>query len=236
MKKKRILATLLTGIIVSLAILSLTGCNLILKPGGGSRVVATYSSQYTDEEHLERITQRTKEYLQYAIDEGSIVNYKVELIYAFYTRKPGLFMVEWEFAGEIEASYNNPYYDSNDSTSLKEISYKSKYAHMIGMISCDEYWFMRGKGGRQGGYSGFIVGRNPYDALGYGDYKKYYGDLQHAVEIDGKLFRIYGGGIEGNPPLEYETSEKALAQYFLTEKDEKNINTRTENIGRKYLK
>ena len=120
MKNKRILATLLAGIIASSTML-LSGCsiidNMFRKYPGETKVIATYSSQYTEEEHLERIKQRTNEYLQREINAGRILDYKVELIYTFYTRKPSLFMVEWEWAEEIEASYNNPYYDSKDSTS-----------------------------------------------------------------------------------------------------------------------
>ena len=212
MKKKRILATLLTGIIVSLAILSLTGCNRF-----NSLKVLDYNEVYTPEENKRRIEERTEKIFASEIASGKIVEYTVEILYEFYSNTPRYFMVEVEYAEEFEAEYwgTCPQTESS-SVDYKMISYQTKWKYCIGYIQGKEYYVGLLL------YQNFVKGRNPYDVFGYGGYKKYYGAGQHAVEVNGQKLRIYAGGYHTNaPPPELVRDSSFTEQFFITKEQEK---------------
>ena len=86
-----------------------------------------------------------------------------------------------------------------------------KYQYIIGYIEDEEYRIGLVE------FSGeFADGRNPYEFLGYANEKKYYGEREYAVEIDGKLLRIFGKRSSTGVPAEFETEEYYTKQYFIS--------------------
>ena len=67
-----------------------------------------FKTKYTEEEHVQRITARTEEIFAEEIESGEILNYEVEIVYAFYDNDPEYFLVELEYAEEWESRYENP--------------------------------------------------------------------------------------------------------------------------------
>lgn len=170
-------------LIVILALLFCVGCNE--KIGGYDH--PTFVTNYTEEEHVERIRQRTAEKFEKEIVNQEIVDIHVEIIYAFYDNDPEYFLVEIEYAREWINAYKNPDYSSSDESSQEYIEYTTKYKHLIGFIENDKY-----KTGLMY-YDSFIDGRSSYSFYGYRSAKKYYGGLCQAVEIDGQIIELSNG-------------------------------------------
>ena len=139
-----------------------------------------FVTQYTQEEHIQRISERTQTRFSKEIESGEIVNYTVEIVYAFYDNDPEYFLVNLEYAEEFEKySYGG------------ELEYKTKYKHFLGFIENDEYYTGLYCYGGENGDAMFIGGRNPYEVTGYGDAKKYYGANRFAVETENGLLKIF---------------------------------------------
>lgn len=224
MKKKKLLATTLAGVIASLALLSLTGCDFILQNSSseirfGGYTHPDFVTQYTVEEHEQRIAERTEERFAWEIAKGVIVDYKVEIIYAFYDDDPEYFMVELEYAEERKDSYTCEDY-TNSTFYGKDIVYTTKYRHIIGYISNDNYMT-----GLYEYLDDFRDGRSSYAKAGYEYAKKYYGGGVHAVEKDGQKITVYESQFSSSwdAPPEFEISEKCLQQRFLTEQEEQRL-------------
>ena len=214
--KKKLLATILAWIIGSLAILLLTGCEYFVKKDGDYEH-PDYVAVYTPEENKQRIEMRTAEKFSNEIASGEIVNYKVEILHAFYDDDPEYFMVELEYANEFKAEYENviPTGSGNDR---EIITCKTKWKYIIGIIKGPYF----GVGLVR--YEDFANGRNPYDYLGYSDNKKYYGGGVHAVDENGKKLVIYCGGTYSSPIeiiSNLKDEEWRLGQYYISEEEEK---------------
>lgn len=225
--KKKLLATILAGIITSSSVLSLTGCDLIQKNNSvsssseirfGGYTHPDFVTQYTVEEHEQRIAERTEKRFAREIANGVIVDYKVEILYAFYDDDPEYFMVELEYRREWEDSYECDDY-TNSTFYGKDIVYTTKYRHIIGYISNDNYMtgLLR--------YDEFEYGRSSYTKAGYEYAKKYYGGGVHAVEKDGQKITVYESEFSSSwdAPPEFEISERCLQQRFLTEQEEQRL-------------
>ena len=105
----------------------LNSCGLI--PGADNKH-PDFQTEYTIEEHIDRIRARTEENFSKEIQVGKIVNIEIEILYAFYDSDPEYFMVELEYAKEFAGEYT--YRD--DYWMETPVSYTTKYKHFIGFI------------------------------------------------------------------------------------------------------
>ncbi len=137
-----------------------------------------FKTEYTVEEHIARIEERTKERFEEEIASGELVSYNVDIVYAFYDNDPEYFLVELEYVNEWEnlIDENSPEYGT----------YTTKYKHLIGYIEEDNYWT-----GLPGYSIEFMNGRSAYKLLGCEKSRKYYGGGVQAVERDGELIMIF---------------------------------------------
>ena len=136
-----------------------------------------FKTEYTIEEHIVRIEERTKERFEEEIASGELVSYNVDIVYAFYDNDPEYFLVELEYANEWEnlIDENSPEYGT----------YTTKYKHLIGYIEGDNYWTGLYS------YDDFMDGRSSYRIFGYSTAKKYYGGHIQAVEENGELITVF---------------------------------------------
>lgn len=207
------------SIIVCFIVLgSFFGC---VQPIGGDYVHPDFSTEYTTEEHVQRIEKLTEEIFQGDIQSGAIVDYSVEIVYAFYDEDPEYFLVEIEYAKEWNGTYhtNYPRYDDDTPT---EIEYTTRYKHLIGFIENDMY-----KTGLHGYFgkdeAAFKDGISCYKFLGYSNNKKYYGASIFAVESNGEILRIYSSMMQG--PVGLLAGEESFEKRIISEKEEKQYMT-----------
>ena len=107
-----------------------------------------FVTEYTVEEHIQRITERTMEKYAGYLDSGIIVDFTVDIMYAFYDNDPEYFIVEFE--------RDKPYPNLQPEEG-------AKYEHIVGYIQDDKYYIIE-----------YIVGRSIYTLLGYSEAKKYF--------------------------------------------------------------
>lgn len=171
---------------------SFVGCS---QPIGGGYVHPNFSTEYTIDEHVQRIKDRTEGIFQDEIQSGAIVDYSVEIVYAFYDEDPEYFLVEIEYANEWDGVYHTNYPRYDDDTPM-DVEYTTRYKHLIGFIENDTY-----KTGLHGYFgkdkAAFKDGKSCYDLLGYAGNKKYYGASMFAVESNGGIVRIYSSISQG---------------------------------------
>lgn len=135
-----------------------------------------YQSAYTEEEHVQKLTEMTTESLIWKTITGDYFRayvglraVEVEIVYAFHDYDPEFFVIDFTFENKaVVAGYDGEPTDK---------------AYFLGYILNDEYYLLH--------YGG---GENPWSVAGYQDYKKYFGSGYYAVKIDGKMtafFRQY---------------------------------------------
>ena len=152
-----------------------------------------FRTEYSEEEHIRRLKERTELIFSEEIESGVLVSYEVELLHAFYDDDPEYFLVELECAEENILGW----YGSN----VHPILYATKYQHVIGFIISDEYYVKR-KNPREA----FMNGRSSYTLCAYPDNKKYCGGAGtiQGVEVEGQIIltgtrdcmRVYEGTYE----------------------------------------
>ena len=187
----------------------------------GDYVHPDFVTEYTIEEHIERIKQRTKERFANEISSGEIVNFTVDIVHAFYDDDPEYFLVELEYKDEWIGKYANEYKWSNIAGLLPEkpeeyVYYSTKYKHFLGKITndwyhsgiwfyqkfntpwteevLDEVWYMQEsyvKARESYKDVEFMDGRSAYSLCGYGDAKKYYGSGIMAIEKDEQIIKLF---------------------------------------------
>ena len=125
-----------------------------------------FETVYTEEEHVQRITERVEESCAEEIANGQLIKYNVEILHAFEDDDPEYFLVELEYAEECF------------SVKYKNIHYKTKYTFTIGFIISDEYYV---------GYGAH--GRSSYAVCPYPNNKKYCGrgGYTQGVEVNGQI-------------------------------------------------
>lgn len=139
-----------------------------------------FKTDYTIEEHIERISALTEENFAKELASGKLVSYNVEILYAFYDEDPEYFLIELEYAEEWKGWYV--------TGEVEKIEYKTKYKHTIGYILYDEYHYLTGIYN----YYDFVDGRSSYRYYGYADNKKYVGfEGLQAVEKDGQIIKLF---------------------------------------------
>ena len=169
-----------------LAVFPLSGCDINDGPNMESFLLPEWETQYTVEEHEQRIRQKTQEIFEEQIANGEIVNYQVEILYAFYDNAPEFFLVQLEY------SYERPVKGKDENGN--DTWHDTKYSHLIGCTVSDKYYLLNAY--YAVGYDAetwFMPGRNMYEVCGYQNEKKYFGtyDVQ-AVEVDGRMIELVG--------------------------------------------
>lgn len=207
MKIKRLLAILLS----CLTLFCFSGCNetfwyWILPQKYYKH--PEFSTKYTVEEHIEKISQITEDLIKTAVTCGEVAAYTVDILYAFCDDDPEYFMMQLEYAEPYKYKLH-----SSDRFGYGTI-FETKYMYVIGYIENDEYLL-----GLKDS-SNFVFGENPYDVFGKSGTKKYYGAGHYGIEEDGQILHIY----EGRPfsskcPPELDTNENQ--QYYVTKKQAK---------------
>ncbi len=146
-----------------------------------------FVTQYTAEEHVERIRQRTAEKFETEILNGDIVGVNVEIVYAFYDDDPEYFLVELEFYKEWKSFY--------EANNMEEVEYTTKYKHLIGYIHNDKYYaglkyYDSNSFNNVEKLYGFIDGKSSYSYYGYEDSKKYYGASAQGVLVEDEIIEL----------------------------------------------
>ncbi len=160
-----------------------------------------FKTEYTVEEHLERLKDLTEKRFEDSLKNRRIVNYDVEILYAFYDEDPEYFLVELEYAEEWETTYKG--------LPKSVIKYTTNRKHLIGFIYKDNYYM------GLDGYSDFQDGISAYTYLGYCEDRKYYGASNLGVFTEKGIMKVYTLYVSpsGVAPVgrlgEYESFEKS---------------------------
>ena len=136
-----------------------------------------FKTQYTKEEHFERIWDLTVERFKKDFEQNKIKGLFVDIVYAFYDDDPEYFLVEIEYYEE------RAYWASFTDATGSNIKITTKFIHTIGYIKNDNYY-------SSSLYRSFIIGKSAYTTYGARDCKKYYGRGVQAALIDGKLIEV----------------------------------------------
>ena len=144
-----------------------------------------FKTEYTEEEHIARLSARTEERFATEIESGEIVDFEIEIVYAFYDNDPEYFLVTLEYAEE--------FFIAEEKT--------TKYKYTMGIIVEDEYRYAS----LSGYMHGFKDGPSPYHYLGYGNAKKYYGWSRHAVATEEGVLLIYTSYEDSKIPVGLST-------------------------------
>ena len=176
----------LTGILISFLTVFLTGCSCQCNNqqiGDVNYIHPDFHTEYTTEQHIERIKERTEKIFKKEILKTEIANIYVDIVHAFYDDDPEYFLIEIEFYSEISGSYTNPY-NFNE-----QIEYTTKYQHVIGFIKDDQYYV--GLNDYSGNYASckgnFHSGESSYRAFGQPFGKKYYGCQTQGIYMEGEI-------------------------------------------------
>lgn len=220
MKIKKI--TRVITICVSLVVL-IFGCFVIYKCIENKKINdfepephREYVSNLTEEQHLQNLIKITEEIFAEEIANEEIVNYKVELVYAFYDNDPEYFLVELEFANEF---YGNMDVCHNCDASMQKSQYVSKYRHLIGYHNNDKYYY--GLDEYEGsGRVAFQPGQSPYTYLGFINEKKYYGNNVFGVEKNGEVLCVYSSTTSSTPVGNGCAHAENFTQYVPTEEQQ----------------
>lgn len=181
-----------------------SGCDNNTVEGGYTH--PDFKTEYTIEEHIGRIEERTRVRFEEEIASGELVSYNVDIIYAFYDNDSEYFLVELEYAQEHKFQRN-------------ENVYISKNAHFIGYIENDEYYV----GIKYYDGSEYIMaGRSAYSICGFDNGKKFYGGLVQAVETSEGIIQIYNWIDLGDSAVEFG-SEDNFVQRLITESEQEKL-------------
>lgn len=151
-----------------------SGCRK-LGPGSSERPdlyeYVEFVTAYTEEEHIVRIAELTEEIFAEEIQNGDVLDYHVEILYAF-DGDPEFFLVELEYVGKEYQGYY-----CMDSCVEKE----KRYRHYVGAICDDTYVTLLGWHTRSG-----------YTVKALEDDKKYYSGFYgyQCVERNGEMLII----------------------------------------------
>ena len=186
------------------------------KIGGYTHPV--FQTEYTQEEHIQRINQQTEAIFAEEINSGKLLKYNVEILYAYYDNDPEYFLVELEYVDEcIEVICENPdYLSGTENQEPKYIYHTTKYQHFIGFIEDDVYktGIPYYDSGSRNPKDCFMPGRSAYalytDGKGVQYGKKYYGGRVQGIERNGEIIIVagmncYDNGIEWHQHKTYKS-------------------------------
>ncbi|MBQ8229939.1 MAG: hypothetical protein IJZ32_04525 [Clostridia bacterium] len=209
-------------IIVLLLILALVGCWIFREMMKGYEH-PKFKTKYTIEEHIKRLTTRTEEKYAKELENGELLDFRVEILYAFYDNDPEYFLIEYRFADTIDKIYGED--------GIKEVRIEN-HGHLIGMIENDKYkvrflccrdedeW---GDYHTRGYDEEILVGQSCYTKCGFENTKKYYGGHTCAVELDGQIVQIYNN--DGYP------DEARWERRVISESEQKRLMKQSYHMG-----
>ena len=173
--------TIILALLMSIFSFSLAGCKSSEERYSEDRYIDfLFETAFTEEEHIQRIRERTNEKLAEDIEKGIIDTIDVEIVYSFWTEDPEYFLVEVKYNQWIEG-----YWPKGSRDKQK---YHTKDRYFFGMIYKDAYIGLHET-------TDFQDGKSIYEVRGYSSNKKYYGNSVFAVEQDGKIYQIFHGWI-----------------------------------------
>jgi len=198
------------GLIILVMSVCLNACQFFGKP--------RYQSQYTPEEHVQKLTQITEKRYAHLIESGELVDVRVEILHAFYDDAPEFFLITLEFLNEWKCIC--PLL----ATETQSGEYFTKYMHTIGRIKNDEYIIgLSGYGGALGLNTLYVLdggeiipagktiymeawwrnGRAAYDLCSVDYSRKYYaGGACQAVKTKEGIMRLVASPCRGCQGLE----------------------------------
>ena len=192
-KKASILKKLLISLIS--ICLNITVCLNLFACNSPQNQSQTFTTKYTEQQHIQKLTQITESRLSNRFESGEIVGCSVQIVYSFYTSDPEYAIIELEYAEPFESSVNVSRMGKSQYGSLQsveqEIEYLTKYQHTLIHIHQDRYYQFTGYYKHL--HKSYMDGRSPYQVLGYGNNKKYFGCGLFAVDIDGQIVDLYFG-------------------------------------------
>lgn len=199
--------------------LLLSGCGRFNHKIKDVRYQPEFKTDYTIEEHIERISKRTKKRFATQLKKGELVSYSVDILYAFYDEDPEYFLIELEFDREWEGEYTHPF------SATTKYTYKTRYVHTIGFIYNDKYYLCLDY------YGDFRDGKSSYHYYGYTENKKYYGGGVQAVEKDGQIVRLFcdlciangGVGVSAEFHTHYKENAPCCLNEVVPESNYKNL-------------
>ena len=153
---------------------------------------AEFATQYTEEEHIERLTQIVDYYIEkYWWRTGSeVTERKIEILYSFYDGDPEYFMITYKVDPYIK--YTNTPYGNNFYRCPETLSRRSTYFE-LGTIIYDNYKLIPIAGTHR---TASMQWGNIFEVLGYENSKKYYGNNCFGVENEnGDVELIYEYGV-----------------------------------------
>ena len=189
MSKVKILAI----VVIMCGIISLSAWGLISLvifssgiSGDGGYVHPDFVTEYTIEEHIERIKARTREKYKTELESGVLVDFEVYILHAFYDDDPEYFLVEFEYRDFITEEYQNYDFDETKEESednQRYVTLSTKHMHTMGYILNDKY------------YNGLVnistrFGKSSYTLYGHENSKKYFGSRIEAVKIGNDIVQI----------------------------------------------
>ena len=138
-----------------------------------------YQSEYTQEEHIARLTAITESGAWKDLDEqfsfklahfDNMVSFEVEIVYSLYDKDPEFFLINCTFENYIDGHIitGQPY-----PPAMNE-------AFLFGYILNDEYYIIL-----------LHTGKNPWEYAGYPSEKKYFGSYRFAVELNGEMTMVF---------------------------------------------
>lgn len=154
-----------------------------------------FVSQFTTEEHIERIRHITEYALRYEIEKGHVKDIYIDALYPFDGSIPEQFLVEFEFCGDEceEVAHQIALIHSNKFT-CTHFGYSTKNTHeslfryyIVRML--EDTYLVESDDYDSNGWFGFF-GKSIYTELGYKESKKYYADGHFGVLTDEGILQI----------------------------------------------
>lgn len=177
-----------------------------------------FSTQYTEEEHIQRIEERTYALFEREIIGELVLGFSVDIVYSINENKPEYFVVEIEYDEKA-------YYGYSDDEELyidgKLYEWGSVCEHIMGYIYQEEYYVLENAYIWRGPNSIKVKncikeGKSPYSLSIYSENKKYYGYKQdsygvYGVEVNGEILQL-ATTVCLEHYYEFETHAKELQQ------------------------
>lgn len=148
----------------------------------------SFYTKYTQEQHVQRIRERTNIKYQDDIESGIIEDFEVFILYDLNYNYPEYFIVEFQYSNHVDKLVQEEIIESDGKGNItcrqEELVVRSKYFHVTGCIIDDLYYTTFTYG------SNYRHGQSSYSLGGYQNQKKYFGNGYEFVEIDGEIIQI----------------------------------------------
>ena len=150
-----------------------------------------FSTNYTAEEHIQRIEERTADIFDADIYNDIVKDFTVDIVYSIYDNKPEYFVVEVEYTEYLFYPIRR-----EESSILCEITH---YKHIMGYIYKDDYYILEISyiwGGTEGNIvqDCMKIGQSPYSVFSDFTSKKYYGYIDDYTDENEYIssYGVYG--------------------------------------------